>query len=137
MCLLEKSGYKIHVRTGIYRDNPLKIEEYANLLQRSRIALNFTMLPQYNTHQSKTRTAEILHCGALLLESINEHTPKRFDSSDYIGFSDIDDLKQKIDYYLEHEDERLIIAKQGHDKVHQKYNEILFWKAVQKRLYLI
>jgi hypothetical protein len=130
LSLLEKAGYKIYVKTGIYRDNPLKIEEYANLLQRSRIALNFTMLPQYNVHQSKTRTAEILHCGALLLESANEHTPKRFNSSEYVSFSDIDDLKQKIDYYLKHEDERSIIAKNGHNKVHQNYNEVLFWETV-------
>jgi hypothetical protein len=131
LSLLEKQGYKIHIRTGVYREQPLKIEEYAGILRRSKIALNFTMLPQFNCHQSKTRTAEILHCGALLLESENEHTPTRFqDGEHYVSFNRIDNLIDKIDHYLAHEDERLEIAQKGSARVHSCYNEVEFWKEV-------
>jgi hypothetical protein len=101
LSLLEKAGYNILIRTGVYRENPLLIEEYAAILRRSKIALNFTMLPQYQCHQSKTRTAEIMHCGAMLLESSNEHTPKRYkEGLDYVSFNSIEDLVFKINYYL-------------------------------------
>jgi spore maturation protein CgeB len=132
LSLLEKAGYKIYVKTGIYRDNPLTIEEYAGLLRRSKIALNFTMLPQYHCHQYKTRTAEILHCGAMLLESKNEHTPKFFtENEDFVFFDSIEDLIAKINYYLSSV-EREKIAFNGCQKV-KKYNENVFWDHVFKK----
>jgi hypothetical protein len=131
LSLLEKSGYKIHVRTGVYRENPLTIEEYAGLLKRTKIALNFTMLPQFQCHQSKTRTAEVMHCGAMLLESENEHTPKRYvEGKDYVAFNSAEDLTAKIDYYLAHEEGRREIAAAGNSKTRICFNENLFWKAV-------
>lgn len=131
LSLLEKAGYKIHVRTGVYRDNPLTIEQYAEILRQSKIALNFTMLPQYQCHQSKTRTTEILHCGALLLESSNEHTPKRYiEGKEYVSFNSFEDLTAKIDYYLFHEEERSEIAANGCKKTHSNYNERAFWRMV-------
>ena len=36
---------------------------------------------------------------------------------DFVYYESMEDLLQKIDYYLVHEDEREAIAKNGHDKV--------------------
>lgn len=135
LSLLEKSGYYIYIHTGVYGDNPLPIEKYANILQRSKIALNFTMLPQYQCHQSKTRTTEIMHCGAMLLESENNHTLKRYEvDKDYVAFNSIEDLTSKIDYYLIHDEERQQIAQRGCNKTHNLYNERIFWENVFKKV---
>jgi hypothetical protein len=131
LSLLEKQGYKVYVRTGVYRENPMTIEEYADTLRRSKIALNFTMLPQYNCHQSKTRTTEVLHCGAMLLESDNEHTRKRYvEGEDYVAFNSIEDLTAKIDHYLANDYERATIAACGSKKTHNYLNEYHFWEVV-------
>lgn len=131
LSLLENTGYKVYVRTGVYRDNPLTIEEYAELLKRSKIALNFTMLPQYQCHQNKTRTTEVMHCGAMLLESENEHTRTRYiEGQDYVSFNSFEDLTAKIDYYLNHDDERIKIANRGRMKTVTNYNDKLFWNVV-------
>ena len=41
---------------------------------------------------------------------------------DYVYFESRQDLMDKIDYYLEHEDERLQIAENGYKKVKEYHN---------------
>ncbi len=36
---------------------------------------------------------------------------------DFVYYESKEDLQQKIDYYLNHEEERRAIAKRGHDKI--------------------
>ena len=64
------------------------------------------------------RTFEILACGGFQLVDDRNVIREIFEpGKDIVTFNSIDDLKQKIDYYLINEDERKIIAERGREKV--------------------
>jgi len=48
-------------------------------------------------------------------------------------FTDVDELRNKIQYYLEHEDERLKIAEHGYQTV-QKFDRINWAKKIIEKL---
>ena len=83
--------------------------EYADLLSRSKISLNFSY--SVSCHQLKGRVFDVMLSGAMLLESENEQTSKLFlPMKDYVPFSSHEDLVNKIIYYLGNEKEREAIA---------------------------
>jgi hypothetical protein len=46
----------------------------------------------------------------------------------------LDDLKQKIDYYLEHEQEREAIRKNGHERTKREHTYVHRWQQILKEL---
>ncbi len=49
-------------------------------------------------------------------------------------FGDFDDLKKKIDYYINHDDEREEIRKRGHQKVRDNYTYKSRWQTILKEV---
>ena len=102
----------------------------------SRIGLSFTWMEKFKRHQCKTRTFEIISCGAMLLEAANEHTPKWFEPFiEFVPFFSEKDLAEKAQYYLVHENERAEIARRGHERYCRDYNEKLFWQGVIEKMW--
>jgi hypothetical protein len=104
-------------------------EDYAEIMGRSKIGINFS----YSTdmHQLKGRVFETLLSGALLLEMANKQTSMLFDEGiDYISFENKKDLLNKINYYLQNENQRLEIAKNGRNKVLTFFNGQHYWDAI-------
>ena len=61
------------------------------------------------------RLFEGIGCGALVLTDLVPHQDRLFeDGKHYVVYDDIDDLIQKLDYYLTHLDEAQAIASDGH-----------------------
>ena len=98
-----------HGTTDYYSEMPL-------VFKKSRINLNISLrsiksgIPQ--------RAFDIMGSGGFLLSNYQEDflenfTPRR----DFVCYESEKDLLQKVDYYLTHEEERISIAKNGHDKV--------------------
>ena len=82
----------------------------------SKINLNITLrsiksgIPQ--------RAFDIMGCGGFLLSNYQPEMAEYFiPGKDLVLYDSVDDLIQKIDYYLSHEEERLQIAKNGYEKV--------------------
>ena len=82
----------------------------------SKINLNMTLrsiksgIPQ--------RAFDIMGCGGFLLSNYQPELAEYFiPGEDLVLYDSVDDLIQKIDYYLSHEEERLQIAKNGYEKV--------------------
>jgi len=120
---------------GGQTEDRLTVENYASVLQQSKITLNFS------TITSKGRTKEAIACGAFLLEP--ETSPTNIwmtPGEDYITYKmngdtpDFDDLATKINYYLQHEDERIKVAKQGYTTMARKHSPMVWWKTVLGRL---
>lgn len=68
------------------------------------------------------RALDIMGCGGFLITNYQEEFLDYFiPDEDFVFYSDYDDLMSKVEYYLNHEEERKRIAKNGHDKV-KKYH---------------
>lgn len=74
------------------------------------------------------RIYDVLGCGGFLLSNYQAELPEQFEiGKEIVLFESEKDLLEKITYYLEHEEERRWIAKNGYEKVKEQY-------TYQKRL---
>ena len=129
---LRQQGVEVYQAGG--KDNPISLEQYAGIMRRSKITLNFSFSVP-GTHQLKARAIEATFCGSLLLENENSETPQFFTPmSDYVVFDSKEDLVDKVRYYLEHENERQHIAWNGYRKALNEYSHDKFWGQVIAKL---
>jgi hypothetical protein len=86
--------------------------DMTSLFNRAKIILNIHAEDYPDT---ETRVFEALGCGAFLLtEKLADNNP--FVSGEHlVEVNDLDAMNDAIDYYLEHEVERDIIARRGHE----------------------
>lgn len=70
------------------------------------------------------RAMDIMGCGGFLMTNYQDDFLDFFvPDEDFVFYSDYDDLMDKVDYYLKHEDERKQIAANGHAKM-KKYHTL-------------
>ena len=96
--------------------------DYINCINKSKMFVN----KNSRWNDTEMRYFEVLACGTLFI------TDKPYNTDTY-GFEDgkhlvfyngtLEDLKEKINYYLEHEEERESIASQGMEFVRKYYND--------------
>jgi len=95
---------------GVYR------EEMCKVFNASKIALG--LLNRANRDLHTTRTFEIPACGGFMLaERTTEHLEFFEEGREIECFSNPQELLAKVEYYLAHDDERLRIARAGHQRV--------------------
>ena len=69
------------------------------------------------------RVLEIMSCQGFVLTNYQEDLAEEFvEGKEIVMYRSLEDLIQKTEYYLEHEDERRAIAKAGYEKVMREYN---------------
>ena len=79
----------------------------------------------------KGRVMEATLCGALLMEQRNRETETWFtEDKHYVGFSGEKELLEKVRYFLAHSEERMTIAKTGHEHAVKNYAARKYWEAV-------
>lgn len=87
----------------------------------SKINLNFT-IPNIKSG-IPLRVWDVLGSGGFLLTNYQAEIPYYFkDGEDLVCFDDEKDLEKKVSYYMEHEDERREIAKNGYRKVKENHS---------------
>lgn len=91
-------------------------DEMPLVFKQSRINLNIAL------RSIKTgiplRAFDIMGSGGFLLSSFQEDFLDDFiPGEDFAFYESKEDLLYKIDYYLQHEEERIAVAKNGHDKI--------------------
>ncbi len=119
--------------SGGQREHRLTIEQYAEILKRSKITLNFPDKPD-GSIQTKCRVYESMLCGALLLEKENDATCRWFEPmADYVPFSSEEDLLRKIHHYLLHEDQRQAIVHNAKLKM-KYYSSANWWGRIFERV---
>lgn len=98
-----------HGTADYYAEMPL-------VFKKSRINLNISL--RSIKSGIPLRAFDIMGCGGFLLSNYQEDFFENFTPGvDFEYYESEKDLLQKIDYYLAHEEERIAIAKNGHDKV--------------------
>jgi len=97
----------------IYTPNIWNIHELNQVFNESKIVLNIHLSDLLNT---ETRIGEVLGSGSFLLTEELSSKDLFVDGKHIVQWKrgDIDDLINKIKYYLLHEDERERIANEGH-----------------------
>jgi len=98
-------------------------EEYVKIFNATSININ---LHSSVTHHGvdpigdfvNPRTFEIAACGGFELVDTRTHLPEVFDiGRQIVTFSDIDDLRDKLDHYMKHPEQRARIAEAGRRRV--------------------
>lgn len=112
-------GIRNHGKIDYYLDMPF-------VFMNSRINLNITL--RSIQRGIPLRAWDIMGCGGFLLTNYQEDFNMFFDAgTDYVYYEDRRDLLEKVDYYLEHDEERMAIALNGYKKVaaHHTYEHRL------------
>ena len=95
---------------------PVYGDELARVFGASKISLSFLRKANRDLHTS--RTFEIPACGGFQLSERTEEVLNFFEEGKEIEcFSSLDELRDKITYYLKHESRRLRIAAAGLERV--------------------
>ena len=106
-------GIRVHGGVDYLREMPL-------IFKRSKIDLNITL--RSIKSGIPLRAFDIMGAGGFLL---TDHQADLLDlfvpGEDLVYYENKEDLLQKVGYYLEHEEERKAIARNGHDKVATKH----------------
>jgi hypothetical protein len=111
----------------------LSNEDYASILKKSKICLHLCHRKP-GVGQRKGRTSEIAACGKFMLANFTqEFREKKWDllleNHDYIHF-DMDNILERIDYWLSHDIERQQIANNIYETYQRLYSPVIFWSNV-------
>lgn len=91
------------------------------VFHNSKINLNITLRSIFSG--IPLRCMDIMGAGGFLLSNYQQDLAEYFiPGEDFDYFEDEADLLKKIDYYLEHDDIRKIIARNGHEKVRREHS---------------
>lgn len=97
--------------------------EMPKVFRMSKINLNFT-IPNIKSG-IPLRIWDVLGCGGFLLTNYQAEIPYYFkEGEDLVCFDGLEDLCEKVGYYLEHEEDRKRIAWNGYHKVREKHSYI-------------
>lgn len=124
--------YKVNVYSNSDVSDLLRVQycgsvdywsEMPKVFRASKINLNFT-IPNIKSG-IPLRVWDVLGSGGFLLTNYQAEIPLFFEEGkDLVCFDGIDDLREKVGYYLTHEDERRAIAEHGYRKVKETHNYI-------------
>ncbi len=90
------------------------------IFHNSKINLNITS--KTITSGIPQRIFDVLSCGGFCLTNYQPEVAEYFaDGEDLVMYTDMADLVEKVQYYLEHEEERKQIAKNGYRKVKEEF----------------
>ncbi len=108
------SGYRKHQNHIV--PNAVYFPDFADILSHSKITLGLLREEAQDRHTQ--RTFEIPACGALQIAPRNDEILSFFEENEEIVcFETIDELKEKVSFYLKNESERTRIANNGYQRV--------------------
>lgn len=131
--LLELSKYfKVHVYSNSDTSDFLNIQycgsvdywsQMPKVFRASKINLNMT-IPNIKSG-IPLRVWDILGSGGFLLTNYQAEIPYYFEEGkDLVCFDGIEDMRDKVKYYLSHEEERAKIARNGYEKVKEHHTYV-------------
>jgi len=91
-------------------------KDMINIVNQSKININFSDQPSYEVSCLKNRVTEVLGCGQFLLTEEFPELDSMFKiGKDLDSFSSLEELKEKISFYLQNDNIRDKIATQGNE----------------------
>lgn len=131
-----------HFKTSLYTFNPeIKVGHAINkgpvefyndmpkVFKLSKINLNITL--KSIKSGIPLRAMDIMGAGGFLLSNYQEDFFDYFEADkDFVFYSSVEELIDKVDYYLRHDEERKAIALNGYTKVSTEHNYTVKLKAM-------
>lgn len=104
--------FSVHKAVGVYGDDMVL------LINRAKIVLN---IHSENFSDTETRLFEVLGCRSFLLsETLSEDSPFT-NEKHLVECGNVQEMCEKIAYYLNHNEERCLIAETGYKEVIEKH----------------
>ena len=114
------TGRKEKVPEGVRRFPEIPIEEARKIFFSSKINLNITL--RSIASGVPARVFEVMSVGGFVLSNWQEEIPELFEEGkEIVTYKSPEELVDKADYYLRHDNERLRIAVNGYQKVKEHY----------------
>lgn len=126
--LARKFDFKIYTNSNTDRFPEIRNMGSINFRERAPIVFNRSKINVYVTPRAiqsgiPLRVLEIMACNGFVLTNYQEELAKEFtEGRDIVMYRSLDDLIEKTEYYLTHEDERKAIADAAYEKVAREYN---------------
>jgi len=141
---LAKIGIKISKYGRGWENGWLSLEDVVKIYNETKIniSLSGAYVPDFmpgakkDIKQLKGKLVEIAMCGGFLLTDYAPYLEDYFDiGKEVICFSDVEDAKRKIEYYLSHDQEREQIAQAGYEKARRHYSSDVVLQNLFKEVY--
>ena len=142
MCNILSSEYDFALYTGSDTSYNLKIKNYGYIdylrempvmFHSSKININLNL--HCISSGIPLRIIDIMACEGFCLTNYQPELYEYFvEGEDFVVFSDFEEMREKIDYYLQHEDERRKIARNGYEKVKRMFD---YSVAIPKMIQII
>lgn len=108
-------------------------DEMPYVFKNSKINLNISLKSIYSG--IPLRAFDIMGCGGFLISDFQADFNGLFvPDEDYVFYTTPEDLYAKVDYYLEHEDQRKRIAANGYAKVKEKHTYDIRVQEILRKL---
>lgn len=128
---LNDAGFNVNIAGGRTQQN-LTPDDYAKVVRQSKININFNQTP-HGWVQIKGRIWEIIQSESLLLEQYNPLLHRYLEPGvDYVEFNSPEELIEKAQYYLTHEDERLNVIASAKKKLEERFNYKVLWNRINE-----
>lgn len=115
---LRKAGIDVKVWGYGWPTGRVSQSEMIKIFNQSKINLNLSNASRPGVEQIKGRDFEVPGCGGFLITGYAENIEEYFNvGKEIVCYRDVDDLIDKIRYYLKHDDEREAIANAGYVRV--------------------
>jgi spore maturation protein CgeB len=138
---LRDAGINVHAWGNGWKSGRLSQEEMIRVFNQSRINLNLSKVStpdtgdDQNPEQIKGRSFEIPGCGGFQLSGSAEDLNHYYEiDKEIVCFEDVDDLREKVYYYLSNEDERAAIAQAGYQRTLREHTYVHRFANIFKRL---
>lgn len=119
---------------GNNRENLLFGHLYYKTLKASKIALNYSRFNDIELYSSD-RIIQLAASGIMVLSPKIPHFTTLFNENEVVYFHNQEDFKEKLEYYLSHDDERQTIATNGYLKALKSFNSTRVTKFMIEALY--
>jgi len=121
--LEDKNIQKGKYSEGLLRALKPKVDYYNQapyVYKNSKINLNITL--RSIGSGIPLRCFDIMGCGGFLLTNYQADLFELFEpNKDFVYYTDYEDLLEKVDYYLKHDEKRERIARNGYEKVKERH----------------
>jgi hypothetical protein len=127
--------FNLYGREGV---KMVRGQELNNLYASTKVVVGDTLCPNFTYPDYwSDRIYETIGRGGFLIHPYIEGLEKEFEDKKHVVFyeyNNLNQLKELVDYYLEHDEEREQIRRSGHELVKNNYTYKNRWQTILKEL---